>query len=184
MTRSEYIKDIEKRISKLSPREIDEALDFYNEILDERGIAEEDLVPDDMPSSRTASFEILRDASIEDLAYEEENEKRKPSTLGSLALWVMALPIAFPLVIGLLLICFALVAVVLSVLFAIAMAGLGVIGASIYELVMSGPDLIRAIYLIGSILISIALLIFAGAGAKGFFGLIRNMLLKYKNKRS
>ena len=124
MKRVDYIREIETRISKLNPIEIEDALSYYQEIFDERGIGDQDEVPDDMPSPRTASFEILRDQSIDNMQAEEESrrEKKASSTFGTLALWVLALPIALPLAIALLAVIFAIVVSVLAVGFGFTVA--------------------------------------------------------------
>ena len=77
MKRRDYLKDLEARLGRISTEERVDALAYYDEIFEDRGIQDEDEVPEDMPSSRQAAFEIMRDAQLQELRLEEETDRQK-----------------------------------------------------------------------------------------------------------
>lgn len=74
MKRRDYLADLEARLARLNTDERVEALAYYDEIFEDRGIGDDDEVPADMPAPRQASYEILRDVQVNELRGERLDE--------------------------------------------------------------------------------------------------------------
>ncbi|MDO5027465.1 MAG: DUF1700 domain-containing protein [Tissierellia bacterium] len=181
MNRADYISDLEARLSRLSFEERQDAISFYEEIFDERGIFEEDLVADDIPSPRKASFEILRDANLDQL----EKEKGKDSfpTFKTLALYILALPVGLPLALVILILVFSALISIFAVGAKFLMGGFASISIIIYELVTFRADSIRVMYLFGVLSISIAASLFMILALNALVKLIKRKLIDYRKTR-
>lgn len=183
MNRADYIKELESKLSKLSPEEKFEAVSYYEEIFDDREIGDFDEVPDDMPNPRKASYEILRNINIDKLEMEEKHEKSKASLFGTIVLWIMAMPIALPLAIVLLAVIFGLIITIFTAGFGFLVAGIVAACATIYEIFTLKAEPLKVVYLVGVVCVSIAVSIFAVYGVKGFIKFVKTSLVNYRNKR-
>lgn len=162
MKRRDYLSDLERRLDRLSVEERVDALAYYDEILEDRGVGHDDEVPGDMPSPRQASYEILRDSQVDELrgahprgeplldaerldhtpysegysATGEESKKYKGSTvLVAVILGILALPIGLPIAL-------ALIAVVIALSFAVLAVVIGVVVSGVAFTVQSGVEIV------------------------------------------
>lgn len=189
MIRRDYIQEIKTKLYKLGEEDMEEAVSYFEEILDERQVGENDQVPEDMPSPRQASFEILRDISIEEMEDEDnrKTEKKKPSLFTIVILSILALPLAFPLAIVAILLVLLLILSFIAVDFSIFMIGIYATGMGGYRIIFELPrnfELANLLFLLGFILVGIALIILSIILIKWGIDLVKKILMQNKNKRS
>lgn len=191
MIRKEYREALNRRLARIGREEREEAVAYYEEILEERGIGENDTVPKDMPDPRQASFEILRDLQLDRLEEGEGEEigaRKKPraSLAVTMVLAILALPVGLPLAIAILLVTLGLFLGFFSLFFAVAVSGVSILIGAGKELIQVLPkafSLPRALYLLGLLSLGVfsillVILIFRSI-ARG----IRQLLLRQRNKR-
>lgn len=191
MTRKEYLDALESRLGRLTQQDRDDALAYYLEIFEDRGVEEEDSVPEDMPDPRQASFEILRDDQLQRMEENEKAEtnqlqKKKVSLLFTVVLAILALPIGLPIAIALLLVFLSAILVIGSLLIAGVGTGAGLVLGAIKELATEMPkafSMPRALYLLGIVLLGVAVVLIMILVMRNMIRGIRKLLLRQKNKR-
>lgn len=188
MNKSEFIVELRKKLSSLSANELEERIDFYGEMVDDRiedGLSEEEAV--------------LDIGSIDDIANQiitEAGEKiKKPKVKRRLKGWEIALlaigsPLWFTLLIAALAILFAvyivlwvLVVSVWAIFVSFVCSGfLGVV-CGIAIMIDGYPPVGVALMGAGLILIGLSILLFFGgkASIKGALRLSKNIILCIKN---
>lgn len=191
MTRKEYLDALESRLGRLTQQDRDDALAYYLEIFEDRGVEEEDSVPEDMPDPRQASFEILRDDQLQRMEENEkaetnQSQKKKVSLLFTVVLAILALPIGLPIAIALLLVFLSAILVIGSLLIAGVGTGAGLVLGAIKELATEMPktfSMPRALYLLGIVLLGVAVVLIMILVMRNMIRGIRKLLLRQKNKR-
>lgn len=191
MTRKEYLDALESRLGRLTQQDRDDALAYYLEIFEDRGVEEEDSVPEDMPDPRQASFEILRDDQLQRMEENEKAEtnqlqKKKVSLLFTVVLAILALPIGLPIAIALLLVFLSAILVIGSLLIAGVGTGAALVLGAIKELATEMPkafSMPRALYLLGIVLLGVAVVLIMILVMRNMIRGIRKLLLRQKNKR-
>lgn len=191
MTRKEYLEALNRRLARIGSEERGDAVAYYEEIFEERGIGENDTVPKDMPDPRQASFEILRDLQLDRLEEGEEEEigetkKPRASLAITVVLAILALPVGLPLAITILLVSFGLFVGFLSLFFSVACSGVGVIIGAGKELIQVLPkafSLPRALYLLGLVSLGVFAILLVILIFRSIVRGIRQLLLRQRNKR-
>lgn len=191
MTRKEYLDALESRLGRLTQQDRDDALAYYLEIFEDRGVEEEDSVPEDMPDPRQASFEILRDDQLQRMEENEkaetnQSQKKKVSLLFTVVLAILALPIGLPIAIALLLVFLSAILAIGSLLVAGVGASAGLVLGAIKELATEMPkafSMPRALYLLGIVLLGVAVVLIMILMMRDMIRGIRKLLLRQKNKR-
>ena len=191
MTRKEYLDALESRLGRLTQQDRDDALAYYLEIFEDRGVEEEDSVPEDMPDPRQASFEILRDDQLQRMEENEkaetnQSQKKKVSLLFTVVLAILALPIGLPIAIALLLVFLSAILVIGSLLIAGVGTGAGLVLGAIKELTTEMPkafSMPRVLYLLGIVLLGVAVVLIMILVMRNMIRGIRKLLLRQKNKR-
>lgn len=191
MTRKEYLDALESRLGRLTQQDRDDALAYYLEIFEDRGVEEEDSVPEDMPDPRQASFEILRDDQLQRMEENEkaetnQSQKKKVSLLFTVVLAILALPIGLPIAIALLLVFLSAILVIGSLLIAGVGTGAGLVLGAIKELETEMPkafSMPRVLYLLGIVLLGVAVVLIMILVMRNMIRGIRKLLLRQKNKR-
>lgn len=191
MTRKEYLDALESRLGRLTQQDRDDALAYYLEIFEDRGVEEEDSVPEDMPDPRQASFEILRDDQLQRMEENEkaetnQSQKKEVSLLFTVVLAILALPIGLPIAIALLLVFLSAILAIGSLLIVGVGAGAGLVLGAIKELATEMPkafSMPRALYLLGIVLLGVAVVLIMILVMRDMIRGIRKLLLRQKNKR-
>lgn len=138
MNRSEFMKKLEEFLAELSPSERQEAIDYYNNYMDDAGIGNDDKVPESIGTPEEVAKELKRSMLNPDIdfmadekvnynapkrhfdeKYNNNSEKKKRSS-GEMAVIIIGLIISSP-------IWFSLAIALLSVLFGLSMAVIGVL---------------------------------------------------------
>ena len=180
MTAAEYLYDLRKRLKKLPPQEIDQAMSYYEEYFAEAGPSGEAELINRMGTPAQVASTIISEYAMKDMSGQTRSAqavngqvpapKRTSSvkTMWIVIIAVLASPIAIPLAIGLFAVVFAVLVAVFSVflsLFASALAmvvaGLATAGVSVVGLFASPLD---AFVLLGVGLICLALGMALGLG--------------------
>lgn len=191
MNRKEYREALNRHLARIGNEEREEAVSYYEEIFEERGIGENDAVPKDMPAPRQASFEILRDLQLDRLEEGEGEEigtmkKPRASLAVTMVLAILALPVGLPLAITILLVSFGLFVGFLSLFFSVAGSGVGVIIGAGKELIQVLPkafSLPRALYLLGLVSLGVFAILLVILIFHSIVRGIRQLLLRQRNKR-
>lgn len=191
MNRKEYREALNRRLARIGSEERGEAIAYYEEIFEERGIGENDAVPEDMLDPRQASFEILRDLQLDRLEEgkgEEIGETKKPraSLAITVVLAILALPVGLPLAIAILLVTLGLFLGFLSLFITIAISGVSVIIGAGKELIQVLPkdfSLPRALYLLGLVSLGVFAILLVILIFRSIVRGIRQLLLRQRNKR-
>lgn len=189
MNRKEYREALIRHLARIGNEEREEAVSYYEEIFEERGIGENDAVPKDMPAPRQASFEILRDLQLDRLEEGEEigaMKKPRASLAVTVVLAILALPVGLPLAITILLVSFGMFVGFLSLFFSVAGSGVGVIIGAGKELIQVLPkafSLPRALYLLGLVSLGAFAILLVILIFRSIVRGIRQLLLRQRNKR-
>lgn len=189
MNRKEYREALIRHLARIGNEEREEAVSYYEEIFEERGIGENDAVPKDMPAPRQASFEILRDLQLDRLEEGEEigaMKKPRASLAVTVVLAILALPVGLPLAITILLVSFGMFVGFLSLFFSVAGSGVGVIIGAGKELIQVLPkafSLPRALYLLGLVSLGVFAILLVILIFRSIVRGIRQLLLRQRNKR-
>lgn len=155
MNRSEFMKKLEEFLAELSPSERQEAIDYYNNYMDDAGVGDDDKVPESIGTPEEVAKELKRSILNPDIdfmadekmnynepkkdfdkKYNNNSEKKKHSS-GEMAAIVIGLiitsPIWFSLAIALLSVLFGLSVAAVAILFAlfVAAACLVIVGISL-----------------------------------------------------
>jgi len=170
MTSAEYLYELRKRLRKLPPEEIDQAMSYYEEYLSEVGPEGEAETIDRLGTPAQVASSIISEYAMKDMSGQAEVQQKSSGvkTMWIVIIAVLASPIAIPIAIALFAVVLALLIVVFSVyisLFAaaaaMAIAGVVATGLSIVGL-FAAP--IEAIALMGIALICLALGLALGIG--------------------
>lgn len=109
MSREEYLKELRRKLKKLSSEEIDAALDFYNEYFEEAGEDDTANAIAKLGSPALVASQILAEYAIKDLDNESSTAKNGLSAVWLIILAILASPIALPLLLLVFCLVFAVV---------------------------------------------------------------------------
>ena len=169
MTSAEYLYDLRKRLRKLPPQEIDQAMSYYEEYFAEAGPEGEAEIIDRLGSPAQVASTIISDYAMKDMGgqgYEgkEGQAKGKDNTLKTMwivILAVLASPVAIPVAAVLFCIVFALLIVLLSVFLsffvvALTMVAGGLVGIGLGVVALFSQP-VEAIAILGAALLCVSL---------------------------
>lgn len=170
MTSAEYLYDLRKRLRKLPPQEVNQAMAYYEEYFAEAGPGGEAEIINRLGTPAQVASAIISDYAMKDVHNENEaTVKSSPfKTMWIVILAVLASPIAIPVAIALLFVVFALLIALFSVFlgfFASALsmviAGLAAAGLGVVALFTQPID---GLAMIGVAMISVSLGLALGIG--------------------
>ncbi len=193
MNRSEFFKQLQQGLSKVSKEERDAALNYYNEYFDDAGVENEQRVMEELGSPLQIAARIKADSAVRKL----DGEKRPSMKKGISAVWwvilaIFAAPIALPLAIGAAALAIGLIAVLIAIIIAlvVSVAAFFIAGAL---LLISGIAAIAtsvpvAVFTIGVGVAALGVTILVGIlvilASRGLFGSIAKGMNKHINKKS
>lgn len=138
MNKIEFMEELTVQLSQIDPQERADAIAFYNEYFDEAGAENEQNVIEELGSPAQVAAQIKADAAVKEIRSETPPVKKGISAIWVVILGILALPVAFPLILIAGLLAFALLAVVAALIFtfivviaAFLFAGIMVIAAGI-----------------------------------------------------
>jgi uncharacterized membrane protein len=126
MNRAEFLSQLEQHLVGISPDEIRDVIAYYNEYFDDAGPENEAKVINELISPYRLAAQIKAESAVRGL---NENESPPPMKNGISAIWwvalgILALPIALPLVFGAFGVLIGLSAAAFGVIVALFAAGI------------------------------------------------------------
>lgn len=191
MNREEFLSKLRKYLKRLPPEEIDSALSYYAEYLDDVGPENEASEIAKLGNPYKIASQITADYAVRDMQT-APSAKKGLATVWVVLLAVFASPIAVPIALALACVAFALVITVFAVLFSlaaaalsIAVAGLACIVAGVCVIVQSPATCLfylgMGLFLLGAgVLASLAVMKLSKIGFNG----IANMISKCLPRRA
>lgn len=192
MTKEQFLRAVQERLTGLPQSDIDRSLDFYSEMIDDRideGLSEEEAVAA-MGSPEYVASQILMDTPLPKLV----KAKAKPSSgwkSWQIALLILGAPVWLPLMLAAAIALFSVFvsiwAVVFSLfitVFALGIAGIGCVIGGVAGMIFSGsPGAMLALTASGLILTGISILLFLAffQAAKGIVWLFRWVIRQIKS---
>ena len=130
MTRTEYLRKLDKYLRKLPHKDYEEAMDYFTEYFDEAGPENEAKVIAELGSPREAANDIIQNI----LGKHIENGARKnhAQIIWIAILGILAAPLAIPLTIALLATLFAIIISVTALIFSFFVIGVTALLSSAY----------------------------------------------------
>lgn len=180
MNRQQFMKDLKRYLKKAHPQDVQDALEFYEELFDDAGLRPDDTVPESYGTPKQIALEILAEKTLND---DPKDNPKRMVPLWAIFVAIFAFPIGIPLIIATLAAIFALV--VASV--AVAIGFFAVAASLVYVMFMPGVTGAFQVMAIGAILFSfaIAALLFKLVAAilRGIWRKISQMILDHKEKK-
>lgn len=173
MTSAEYLYELRKRLRKLPPEEVDQAMAYYEEYFAEAGSEGEAEIINRLGMPAQVAAAIISDYAMKDMSGESGTGRKNSGikTMWIVIIAVLASPLAIPLAIALLLFVFAVLVSLFSIYLALfvtaialAVSGVAVAGLSIAALFVHP---LEALTLLGIACIS------ASLGLALFLGVIK-----------
>jgi uncharacterized membrane protein len=128
--------ELERQLARIDSREREEALAYYNEYFDEAGPENEARVIEELGSPVRVAAQIKADAAVKGMGNAEAPPVKKGiSTIWFVALAILALPVALPVVFAVLGMGISLLVAVVAVVAAIAAAVVAVCGGGFVSFV-------------------------------------------------
>lgn len=191
MNREEFLSKLRKCLKRLPPEEIDSALSYYAEYLDDVGPENEASEIAKLGNPYKIASQITADYAVRDMQA-APSAKKGLATVWVVLLAVFASPVAVPLALALACVAFAMVIVVFSLILALAcvalsfvVAGLACVLVGIFTIVQSPAT---CLFYIGAGLFLLGAGVFASLAViklskKGFNG-IADMISKCLPRRA
>ena len=199
MNRQEYLDEIKEKLLGLSEEDIDKALEFYMEALDDRiedGLTEEQAI-NAVGTAEEVADQILMDTPLPKLVSATVKPKRDMKAW-EIVLLILGAPLWIPLVITLFSIAFAvvcvifsLILVVIAVVFSFIVGGLAALIAGLVGIIAGDGIIALAKFGAALILIGLGALLFLPCKSLVlwlielcgmFFKCIKKQFIKRKNK--
>ena len=190
MTKKEFFSQLEEGLSGLPREELDERLEFYGEMIDDRiedGLTEEEAISE-LGSSDEVIARILSEIPLSKIVKRKIKSGKKPSAL-SLLLIILGFPVWLPVLASLFAVAFALYAVLWSLVIS-AWSVVAALGGSSIGVLLAGASMIfvgkipTSLALTGASLVLAGLILFAIYGCKkatvGCISLTKKILILIK----
>jgi len=153
MNKTEYIKELEKRLMYIPKEDREDAIEYYSELMSDMGFDESEDVAAKLGSAKDAAKKILDECTQKHVdEYEENKSVKGHATVVWLSiLGVLSLPLSLPLAIAVLAIAFALIAAFIAVFIAFAASAVALIIAGVVSLVImwTAPGLAQKAVIFG-----------------------------------
>jgi len=168
MNRQEYLDEIKDKLLGLSEEDIDKALDFYMEAIDDRiedGLTEDQAIKA-VGSSDEVAEQILMDTPLPKLV-SASVKPRRTLKAWEIVLIVISAPIWIPLAIALIAIAFSVFVVIFSLIFALiavliglTLGGVGLLAAAIFSIFAGSAGTAVMKLAVGLVAVGIGILLF------------------------
>lgn len=119
MNRDDFLSKLRKQLAHLPQEEIDSAVSYYAEYLDDAGAENDAAAIEKLGNPRQIASQIVAEYAVRDMQT-APSAKKGLATVWAVLLAVFASPIAVPVALALALVAFALVLVVFALLFSLA----------------------------------------------------------------
>ena len=191
MNKNSFLEELRRRLSGLPQSDLDERLEFYSEMIDDRvedGLSEEEAVAG-IGTVDEIVDQILSEIPLSALVKEKVRKGRR-LRIWEIVLLVLGSPVWIPLLIAAFVVCLAFYIVLWAVMISIwavdlslAVGAVGGVLLAVYLLFTGG--LIKTAFMLGTAILcaGLAILLFQGCKVltKGLLILTKKMLLGIKN---
>ncbi|MCR5688473.1 MAG: DUF1700 domain-containing protein [Lachnospiraceae bacterium] len=186
MNRTEYIKELSRRLKYIPGEDREDAIEYYNELMSDMGIGEADDVSEKLENPKDAAKKILEECTKKHVDEYEENKTAKGrATIAWLyVLGALSLPLSLPLAIVVLVLAFALVIVIASLFISFAATAVALVAAGLASFVFmwTAPGIAQKMVIFGMGITSLALGVLIGFGI--YYGARALIRVTFRRKRS
>jgi len=162
MTKTEYLAELERRLKLLSESDRKDALEYYEEYLNDAESDDVDIVAK-LGTPNEVAAKVLVEFAARDKVEPKEKEKSGIKMAWAVILAIFAAPIGLPIAIALGAVAFALLVTLIALVFSFGVTGIALGGAGIAYLVFAimgaTQSVASAILLFGSGLVMLGLFI-------------------------
>ncbi|MPQ43910.1 DUF1700 domain-containing protein [Clostridium tarantellae] len=195
MNKETFIRELNKKLSKLPKEEKESALEYYIEYFNEADIKNDENVDKELGSPSKIASEILANYAIKDNVGKTKASKIRISAIWFIILAILAAPITLPLVIALISIILSMVLVMLSLIFAFGITALAIVGTGFFTIfagfTVMVQDFATSIMFIGiglatlgvGILISMAIFYLSKLSFRGIISISNKLLKKFGSSK-
>lgn len=130
MRKEEFLLQLRKMLKKLPPDEVNDALEYYEEYLDEAGPENEEAVIASLGSPGRVASQIMAQYAVKQMTI-DPSVKKGLSTIWIVLLAIFASPIAIPIAVAIAAIIVSLVVAIFSVILALGAAAVSIAAGGI-----------------------------------------------------
>lgn len=130
MNRDEFITELKRRLKKLAPEDLEQAIYYYVEYFEDANISDDVDVTKEFGTPAKIASEILVDYALK----QPENKKPIFKSIGFIMLAILAAPIGLPLALAGVILLFIPVIIIISLAFAFIVTALALIGAGVHSI--------------------------------------------------
>ncbi|MCR5589952.1 MAG: DUF1700 domain-containing protein [Lachnospiraceae bacterium] len=182
MNRTEYIKELEKRLKYIPKEDREDAIEYYTELMSDMEVDENEDVTARLGTAKDAAKKILDECTQKHVDEYEENKtvKGHATVVWLSVLGLLSLPISLPLGIAVLAVAVSLIIVVLALIItaAVTAAALVISGAASLIFAWTAPGIAQKAVVFGLGLCTLALGVLLGLGVYFLTRLIVNKIFR------
>ena len=190
MNKSEYIKELERRLKYIPTEDREDAISYYTEYLDEIELSESEDISNKIGTPKEIAKEIIENATTKAINEQQENKSVKGSgkIVWLVILGIASIPVSLPLVCVALVVAITLMITIFAIVFSFVVAAVAIVFAGFCALAASviTPGFANKLMGIGAgaVMIGVGVLALFGSIAlfKLFVKLIGIIFNKRKNK--
>ncbi|MBQ6129230.1 MAG: DUF1700 domain-containing protein [Lachnospiraceae bacterium] len=179
MNKSEFIKELEKRLKYIPKEDRTDAVEYYTELIADMELGDDDDVTERIGSAKDAAKKILDDCTQKHIDEYEENKtvKGHATVVWLSILGVLSLPLSLPLTIVVFALAFSLIVVLISLIIAFMATAVALVAGGVGCLVFMwmAPGFAQKMVMAGMGLCTLATGVLMGFGV---FYLVRALIGK------
>lgn len=160
MTKAQFMKQLEDKLSSLPESEKSDALNYFEEYFADSPKSEDEIVSE-LGSPAIIAKQILAEYKLNAVDEMKPSPKKSFSAVWVVLLAIFAIPIGFPLVMALLAVAFAVIVSIFAIVFSLFVSGIACLISGVATIAISVPIMFSnffvAIGIFGSGLVAIGL---------------------------
>lgn len=187
MNKSEYIKELERRLKYIPTEDREDAISYYTEYLDEIELSENEDISNKIGTPKEIAKEIIENATTKAINEQQENKSVKGSgkIVWLVILGIASIPVSLPLVCVALVVAITLMITIFAIVFSFVVAAVAIVFAGFCALAASviTPGFANKLIGIGAGAAMIGVGVLALFGSIALFKLIVKLIGIVFNKR-
>lgn len=187
MNKSEYIKELERRLKYIPTEDREDAISYYTEYLDEIELSESEDISNKIGTPKEIAKEIIENATTKAINEQQENKSVKGSgkIVWLVILGIASIPVSLPLVCVALVVAITLMITIFAIVFSFVVAAIAIVFAGFCALAASviTPGFANKLIGIGAGAVMIGVGVLALFGSIALFKLIVKLIGIVFNKR-
>lgn len=139
MNKSEYIKELERRLKYIPTEDREDAISYYTEYLDEIELSESEDISNKIGTPKEIAKEIIENATTKAINEQQENKSVKGSgkIVWLVILGIASIPVSLPLVCVALVVAITLMITIFAIVFSFVVAAVAIVFAGFCALAAS-----------------------------------------------